>query len=77
MTQKKDGGKPLTFSLSRYYKEITEKLLKCGEMSSEHLQFAAYQALADILVSSPHDCYGIVKSTIQTLLRKIQNVSIV
>ncbi|XP_059353376.1 importin subunit beta-like isoform X2 [Daphnia carinata] len=72
--EQKKGENPITFSLSRYYKTITEKLLRCGEMSCEHLQFAAYQALADILLSSPNDCYSIVKSTIQILLRKLQNL---
>ncbi|KAI9564565.1 hypothetical protein GHT06_008304 [Daphnia sinensis] len=73
-SEKKNWENPVTFSLSRYYKAITEKLVKCGEMPCEHLQFAAYQALADVLLNSPNDCYSIFKSTIQTLLRKLQNL---
>lgn len=66
-----------TFPLSRYFGKIVNHLLKqTNERCDSLLQTAAHQALKNVLISSPDDCYDIVLNTLLVLLHQLQEVCV-
>ena len=68
---------PDTYSLSKYFEPIVEKLLATTERadgSQNNLRSSAYEALMEMIKNSPKDCYTTVQKTTIVILGRLENV---
>ena len=68
---------PDTYSLSKYFEPIVEKLLAATERQDgamNNLRSAAYEALMEMIKNSPKDCYMTVQKTTIVILSRLENV---
>ena len=68
---------PETYCLSTYFSPIVEKLLDTTDRpdaNNSNLRSAAYEALMEMIMNSPKDCYGTVQRTVMVILERLQQV---
>jgi importin subunit beta-1 len=68
---------PETYSLSKFFEPIVEKLLATTERpdgGQNNLRSAAYEALMEMIKNSPKDCYTTVQKTTIVILGRLENV---
>jgi importin subunit beta-1 len=72
-----DEDDPETYCLSKYFEFIVQKLLETTDRSDggqSNLRAAAYEALMEMIKSSPNDCYKTVQSTTLVILERLNQV---
>lgn len=62
--------KPQTFHLSPYFDQIADSLL----LAANRRLTAAFEALRQMLIMAPDDCYWIVLDTFDALLIQLRKV---
>jgi len=68
---------PATYILSGCYEQIITRLLATtdrADASQNNLRSAAYEAIMELLKSSPRDCYHIVQRTTETIIQRLQQL---
>lgn len=68
---------PQTYILSSFYPTIIQKLLLTTarpDASQNNLRSAAYEAIMELLKSSPRDCYAIVQETTVTIIARLEEL---
>ena len=72
-----EDATPDTYSLSKYFEPIVEKLLATTERADgnqNNLRSSAYEALMEMIKNSPKDCYTTVQKTTIVILGRLENV---
>lgn len=68
---------PQTYILSQCYEHVIGQLLATADRadaSQNNLRSAAYEAIMELLKSSPRDCYTVVQKTTVTIIERLQQL---
>lgn len=72
-----DNGNVPTYQLSGRFQEMVQKLMQTTDRpdsGESNLRAAAYEAIMEMIKSSPDDCYNCVKSTTHEIMNRIDHL---